>query len=49
MGIVIEVDYRERDVGVLEVLRGEEGVVVEETHLSIGDYRINNHRKHISL
>ena len=43
MGIVIEVDYRERDVGVLEVLRGGEGVVVEKTHLPIGEYRISNH------
>lgn len=49
MGIIIEVDCRERDVGILEVLRSAEGVVVEETHLSVGDYRISNHQKHISL
>jgi len=49
MGVVIEVDHRERDGKILEVLRAKEGVVVEEKHLSVGDYRINNHQKHISL
>lgn len=43
MEIFIEVDYREKDVGILEVLGNAEGLVVEETHLPIGDYRINNH------
>ena len=43
MGIVIEVDRRERDVGIIEVLRAKEGVVVEERCLSIGDYLINKH------
>lgn len=49
MEIFIEVDYREKDVGILEVLGNAEGLVVEETHLPIGDYRISNHQKHISL
>lgn len=41
MGIGIEVDHRERDVGIIEVLRAKEGIVVEEKCLSIGDYLIN--------
>lgn len=49
MGIVIEVDRREREGEILEALRAKEDIVVEERHLSIGDYRINNHQKYISL
>lgn len=43
MGIIVEVDHRERDVGIIEILRAKEGVVVEEKCLSIGDYLINKH------
>lgn len=43
MAIIIEVDHRERDVGIIEVLRAHEDIVVEETCLSIGDYLINKH------
>ncbi len=41
MGIIIEVDHRERDVGIIEALRAHEDIVVEEKCLSIGDYLIN--------
>jgi DNA excision repair protein ERCC-4 len=43
MNVKIEVDYRERPSGILEVLRNRSEVVVEEKKLSIGDYRINGH------
>ena len=43
MDIRIEVDYRERPSGILEVLRNRNEVVVEEKKLSIGDYLINGH------
>lgn len=43
MNIKIEVDYRERPSGILNILRNRDGVVVEEKRLSLGDYRINGH------
>ena len=43
MGIIIEVDHRERGVGIIEALRDHEDIVVEEKCLSIGDYLINKH------
>lgn len=43
MDIRIEVDYRERPSGILEVLRNRSEVIVEEKRLSIGDYRMNGH------
>ncbi len=41
MGIVIEIDHRERNAGVFEILHAKEGFVVEEKRLSIGDYFVN--------
>lgn len=41
MDINIEVDYREKPSGILEILQKRNGVVVEEKRLAIGDYRIN--------
>ncbi|MBE7444436.1 MAG: hypothetical protein HS132_04045 [Planctomycetia bacterium] len=41
MGIIIEVDHREKDVGIIEALRAHENIVVEEKCLSFGDYLIN--------
>ena len=43
MNILIEIDYRERNAGIIEVLRTKENVVVEEKRLFIGDYLINKH------
>ncbi|ODS32969.1 MAG: hypothetical protein SCARUB_01908 [Candidatus Scalindua rubra] len=43
MDIKIEVDYREKPSGILEVLRNKSGVIVEEKRLSLGDYLINGH------
>lgn len=43
MNIFIEIDYRERNAGIIEVLRTKENVVVEEKRLFIGDYLINKH------
>jgi Fanconi anemia group M protein len=43
MNVRIEVDYRERPSGILEVLRNRTGVIVKEKKLSIGDYLINGH------
>jgi DNA excision repair protein ERCC-4 len=43
MNVKIEVDYREKPSGILEVLQNKNGVKVEEKRLSLGDYRINNH------
>ncbi len=43
MDIKIEVDYREKPSGILNVLRNRDGIVVEERKLSLGDYRINGH------
>ena len=42
MNILIEIDYRERDGGILEILR-KSNIVVEEKRLFIGDYLINRH------
>lgn len=39
----IEVDYREKPSGMVELLRSRNEVTVEEKSLSIGDYRINGH------
>jgi len=41
MDIKIEVDYRERPSGILNVLRNRNSIIVEEKKLSLGDYRIN--------
>lgn len=41
MSIIVEVDHRERDAGVLEALCAKEDIVVEEKKLSMGDYLIN--------
>lgn len=41
MGIIIEVDYRERNAGIIEILRAKEDIIVEEKKLSMGDYLIN--------
>ncbi len=43
MNVRIEVDYRERPSGILEVLRNRNDVIVEEKKLSLGDYHINGH------
>ena len=43
MNVKIEVDYREKPSGILNVLQSRDGVVVEEKRLSLGDYRINGH------
>lgn len=43
MDIRIEVDYREKPSGLLEVLRNRDEVTVEEKKLSVGDYLINGH------
>ena len=43
MNIFIEIDYRERNAGIVEVLRTKENVVVEEKRLFIGNYLINKH------
>ena len=43
MNVRIEVDYRERSSGILEVLRNRSEVIVEEKKLSLGDYHINGH------
>ncbi|MFQ5715358.1 MAG: ERCC4 domain-containing protein [Candidatus Scalinduaceae bacterium] len=43
MNVKIEVDYREKPSGILNVLRDRNGVIVEEKRLSLGDYRINGH------
>ncbi len=42
MNILIEIDYRERDGGILEILR-KSNIMVEEKRLFIGDYLINRH------
>ena len=41
MGIVIEIDHRERNAGIIEILRAKDGFVVEEKNLSVGDYFVN--------
>lgn len=43
MNVKIEVDYREKPSGILEVLRNRSEIIVEEKRLSIGDYLINGH------
>ena len=42
MNILIEIDYRERDIGIPEMLR-KSNIMVEEKRLFIGDYLINKH------
>lgn len=42
MNIRIEVDYREKPSGILDVLRNRSKVTVEEKSLSIGDFLIND-------
>ena len=42
MGVHIQIDHRERNTGILELLR-DKNVVVEEGNLIIGDYIINGH------
>ena len=42
MNILIEIDYRERDIGIPEILR-KSNIMVEEKKLFIGDYLINKH------
>ena len=43
MGILIEIDHRESNAGIKEILRIKEDVAVEEKRLPIGDYFINKH------
>lgn len=43
MSVRIEVDYREKPSGILEILRNRNDVIVEEKKLSFGDYLINGH------
>ncbi|MDR4499674.1 MAG: helix-hairpin-helix domain-containing protein [Candidatus Scalindua sp.] len=43
MDVRIEVDYREKPSGILEVLYNRNDVIVEEKKLSFGDYLINGH------
>ncbi|MBI2471714.1 MAG: hypothetical protein HYV59_10800 [Planctomycetes bacterium] len=43
MNIFIEIDYRERDSGITEILRAKENIIAEEKRLFIGDYLINRH------
>src|SRR5574340_690163 len=43
MSILIEIDHREKDAGIIEILRAKEGIAVEEKRLSTGDYLINKH------
>jgi len=42
VNILIEIDYRERDIGIPEMLR-KSNIMVEEKRLFIGDYLINKH------
>ena len=42
MNILIEIDYRERGGGILEILR-KSNIMIEEKKLFIGDYLINRH------
>ena len=41
MNIFIEIDYRERDSKIIEILRAKKNITVEEKKLFIGDYLIN--------
>lgn len=43
MNIVIEIDYREKDSGIVEILREQENFAIDVKKLSIGDYLINKH------
>ena len=43
MNIFVEIDYRERDSGIIEILRAKKNISVEEKKLFIGDYLINRH------
>lgn len=43
MNILIEIDYRERDSKIIEILRAKKNINVEEKKLFIGDYLINRH------
>lgn len=43
MDVKIEVDYREKPSGIIDILRSRNGIRVEEKRLSVGDYRINDH------
>ncbi len=43
MGIIIEIDDRERSSGIKEVLCAREDIIIEERRLLIGDYLINKH------
>ncbi|HHT9110179.1 MAG TPA: ERCC4 domain-containing protein [Candidatus Brocadiaceae bacterium] len=43
MGILIEIDHRENDSGIKEILRTKGDISVEEKRLPIGDYFINKH------
>lgn len=43
MNIFIEIDYRERDSKIIEILRAKKNITVEEKKLFIGDYLINKH------
>ncbi len=43
MGILIEIDHRESNAGIKEILRTKEDISVEEKRLPIGDYLINKH------
>jgi len=41
VNIFIEIDYRERDSKIIEILRAKKNITVEEKKLFIGDYLIN--------
>lgn len=43
MSIVIEIDYREKDSGIIGILQAQENFIVGVKKLSIGDYLINKH------
>ncbi|MFO0795743.1 MAG: ERCC4 domain-containing protein [Candidatus Brocadiaceae bacterium] len=43
MGILIEIDHRESNAGIKEILRRREDISLEEKRLPIGDYFINRH------
>lgn len=43
MSIFVEIDYREKDSGIIEILQAQENFIVAVKKLSIGDYLINKH------
>ncbi|MGQ3686188.1 MAG: ERCC4 domain-containing protein [Candidatus Loosdrechtia sp.] len=43
MSIVIEIDYRERESGIIELLQAQENFSVEVKRLPAGDYLVNNY------